>query len=319
MTIGVMVDGKIVQRPYSVASPPVVGRHGRLRVLRPPRPGRDVHAAAVADADRPRDADDRAEGQVRPRARRRPDPRLHLVGHRQCAVRLDDAPAPGRRAVLARPSSSTACRTPHELGYRDIVEDWERTAATIRSPTSRRSPGRTTRANATWPGRTGRVESILGPVLDELGLDADNSIAYICGNPDMILSAEETLLERGYPEDAGPQGALLAEGQGTARRGGRRPRRGDRRRRGERRPVARLPYVAAGAGAGDAADPTTCQCRWCATGRPGSDRPTYQRRWLVVPMDLGSARLPCHRPPAHHSRWYSALGPRFVVRRTAGR
>ena len=28
-----------------------------------------------------------------------------------------------------------------------------------------------------------------------------NSIAYICGNPDMILSAEETLLGRGYPED----------------------------------------------------------------------------------------------------------------------
>ena len=56
-------------------------------------------------------------------------------------------------------------------------------------------------ANADWLGRTGRVETILGPVLDELGLDPANSIAYICGNPDMILSAEETLLGRGYPED----------------------------------------------------------------------------------------------------------------------
>ena len=55
--------------------------------------------------------------------------------------------------------------------------------------------------NAAWTGRTGRVESILGGVLDELGLSAANSIAYICGNPDMILSAEETLLGRGYPED----------------------------------------------------------------------------------------------------------------------
>ena len=50
-------------------------------------------------------------------------------------------------------------------------------------------------------GRTGRVESILGAVLDEHGLHPANSIAYICGNPDMILSAEATLLERGYPED----------------------------------------------------------------------------------------------------------------------
>ena len=56
-------------------------------------------------------------------------------------------------------------------------------------------------SNATWTGRTGRVESILAPVLDELGLTPANSIAYICGNPDMILSAEETLLGRGFPED----------------------------------------------------------------------------------------------------------------------
>ena len=55
--------------------------------------------------------------------------------------------------------------------------------------------------NAGWTGRTGRVESILAPVLDELGLTPANSIAYICGNPDMILSAEETLLGRGYPEE----------------------------------------------------------------------------------------------------------------------
>ena len=28
----------------------------------------------------------------------------------------------------------------------------------------------------------------------------DNCIAYICGNPDMIIAAEETLLGRGFPE-----------------------------------------------------------------------------------------------------------------------
>jgi ferredoxin-NADP reductase len=55
--------------------------------------------------------------------------------------------------------------------------------------------------NAAWTGRTGRVEMILDPVLDELGLSAANSVAYICGNPDMINAAEATLLGRGYPED----------------------------------------------------------------------------------------------------------------------
>jgi ferredoxin-NADP reductase len=38
-------------------------------------------------------------------------------------------------------------------------------------------------------------------VLDELGLTPENSVAYICGNPDMIQTAEERLLARGYAED----------------------------------------------------------------------------------------------------------------------
>ena len=102
MTIGVMVDGKIVQRPYSVASAPARRRQRGLRVLRPARPGRDVHAAALATAGRARDADDRAEGQVHAPARRRPDPHLHLVGDRQRAVRGDDAPAPDRQPAASR-------------------------------------------------------------------------------------------------------------------------------------------------------------------------------------------------------------------------
>jgi ferredoxin-NADP reductase len=56
-------------------------------------------------------------------------------------------------------------------------------------------------SNAAWTGRTGRVESIVGPVFDELGLTPSNAIAYICGNPDMILAAEATLLSRGFPEE----------------------------------------------------------------------------------------------------------------------
>ena len=86
-----------------------------------------------------------------------------------------------------------------DLGYRSLVEGWERSreypvtyVPTVSRP---KDP-----ANASWTGRTGRVESILPSVLDELRLTPDNSIAYICGNPDMIISAEETLLARGYPE-----------------------------------------------------------------------------------------------------------------------
>jgi ferredoxin-NADP reductase len=87
-----------------------------------------------------------------------------------------------------------------ELGYRERVEGWARSGeypVTFVPTVSRPLDP----SNGGWMGRTGRVEMILAPVLDELGLTPANSIAYICGNPDMILSAEETLLSRGYPEE----------------------------------------------------------------------------------------------------------------------
>ena len=88
----------------------------------------------------------------------------------------------------------------HELGYRGLVEGWaaDGTYPVTYIPTVSRPSAP---ENAGWTGRWGRVEAILDPVLDELGLTPANAIAYICGNPDMILSAEATLLGRGFAED----------------------------------------------------------------------------------------------------------------------
>jgi ferredoxin-NADP reductase len=86
-----------------------------------------------------------------------------------------------------------------DLGYRSLLQGWERDGGypvqyipTVSRPSAPE--------NAGWDGRWGRVESIVAPVCDELGLTSDNTIAYICGNPDMILAAEATLLGRGFPE-----------------------------------------------------------------------------------------------------------------------
>ena len=125
-----------------------------------------------------------------------------------------------------------------ELGYRDVLEGWVTSGeypVTYVPTVSRPMDPR----NADWPGRTGRVEMILGGVLDELDLGPGNSVAYICGNPDMILSAEVDAPRARLRRGPGPQGAVLAQGQGAAGRRRRRSRRRDRGRRGERRPVAR--------------------------------------------------------------------------------
>jgi ferredoxin--NADP+ reductase len=199
MTIGVMADGKILQRPYSVASPPAVaGTDGYEFYVRRVQGG--AFTPVLFDlpvGHRMRMIGPKGKFTLLP-----DDDRTHLfissgTGNAPFIAMMkqlihDGAP---RRAVMLNGVSYA-----HELGYRSLLEGWQRSGdypVTFVPTVSRPNDP----ANAGWMGRTGRVEMILDPVLDELGLSPANSIAYICGNPDMIVAAEETLLGRGYPED----------------------------------------------------------------------------------------------------------------------
>ncbi|HEX3428354.1 MAG TPA: FAD-binding oxidoreductase [Candidatus Limnocylindrales bacterium] len=199
MTIGVMVDGKLVQRPYSVASAPsLAGDEGYEFYVRQVQGGTFTPILwKLPVGHGMRMIGPKGKFMLRP-----DDDRTHIfissgTGNapfismmRQ--LLLDGRPRP---AVLLNGVSHA-----HELGYRDLLEGWQASGeypVTFVPTVSRPNDP----LNASWMGRSGRVESILGPVLDELRLTPDNSIAYICGNPDMIVSAEQTLLGRGYPEE----------------------------------------------------------------------------------------------------------------------
>ena len=199
MTIGVMADGRILQRPYSVASPPVVaGTEGYEFYVR------RVHGGAFTPVlfDLPVGHRMRMIGPKGKFTLLPDDDRTHIfissgTGNAPFIAMMKQLLHDGvpRRAVMLNGVSYA-----HELGYRALLEGWESSGeypVTFVPTVSRPDDP----ANASWTGRTGRVETILAPVLDELNLTADNSIAYICGNPDMILSAEETLLGRGYPAE----------------------------------------------------------------------------------------------------------------------
>ena len=199
MTIGVMVEGKLIQRPYSVASPPVVaGDDGYEFYVRLVQGGLFTPLLwQMPIGQGMRMIGPKGKFVLRPN-----DDRTHVfissgTGNAPFVSMMRQLLADGspRRAIFLNGVSHA-----HELGYRERLEAWEATGEypVTYVPTVSRA---TDPLNASWMGRTGRVEMILGPVLDELELDASNSIAYICGNPDMILSAEETLLGRGYPED----------------------------------------------------------------------------------------------------------------------
>jgi ferredoxin--NADP+ reductase len=199
MTIGVMVEGRIVQRPYSVASPPsVAGSDGYELYVRLVQGGTFTPLLWRMDVGQ-------AMRMIGPKGKFMllpDDDRTHIfissgTGNAPFVsmmrqLELDGCP---RRVVFLNGVSYA-----DELGYRERLGEWQTSGSypvTYIPTVSRPDDPR----NGEWTGRTGRVETILGPVLDELGLGPADSIAYICGNPDMILSAEATLLARGYPEE----------------------------------------------------------------------------------------------------------------------
>ena len=200
MTIGVFVDGKIVQRPYSVASPPIdAGDTGYEMYLRLVVGG--TFTPVLWDlpvGHRMRMIGPKGKFMLEPA-----DERTHLfissgTGNapfismmRQALA--DDRP---RQAIFLNGVSHV-----RDLGYRDILEGWEasgeypvRYIPTVSRPNDP--------MNADWTGRTGRVETIVAPIVEELGLRPHDTIAYLCGNPDMIQSAEETLLGLGFAPEA---------------------------------------------------------------------------------------------------------------------
>jgi ferredoxin-NADP reductase len=199
MTIGVFVDGKIVQRPYSVASAPSdAGDTGYEMYLRLVVGG--TFTPVLWDlpvGHRMRMIGPKGKFMLQP-----DDDRTHLfvssgTGNAPFISMMRQALADGRprRAVFLNGVSHE-----RDLGYRDIVETWEasgeypvRFIPTVSRPNDPLNVG--------WTGRTGRVETIVAPILEELGLGPEDTVAYLCGNPDMIITTEATLLEMGFPEE----------------------------------------------------------------------------------------------------------------------
>jgi ferredoxin--NADP+ reductase len=199
MTIGVMVEGKIVQRPYSVASPPREAGAGYEMYVRLVDGGTFTPLLwRLPVGHRMRIIGPKGKFTLAP-----DDDRIHLfissgTGNAPFVAMMRETLADGapRRAIILNGVSYE-----RDLGYRELFEDWQRSGdypVTYIPTVSRPGDPR----NAGWTGRTGRVESIVAPVCEELALTPDNTIAYLCGNPDMIISADTTLLDRGFPEES---------------------------------------------------------------------------------------------------------------------
>jgi ferredoxin--NADP+ reductase len=196
MTIGVFADGKLVQRPYSVASSPRTAAEGYEFYVRLVEGGQFTPLLwRLPVGHRMRMIGPKGKFMLEP-----DDERVHLfissgTGNAPFVSMIRTLVIDGmpREVVFVNGVSYE-----RDLGYRDVVQRWTSGGYPIRYEPTVSRPSHP--HNADWTGRTGRAEAVLGDILDEHRLAPHNAIAYICGNPDMILAAEQLLLERGFPE-----------------------------------------------------------------------------------------------------------------------
>jgi ferredoxin-NADP reductase len=198
MTIGVYADEILYQRPYSVASAPVTrseeGYEMYVRLVPILKFTTLLWRLPVGHKMR----------MIGPKGRfmlQPDDDRTHLFVSTgtgiapfisMCRQLIHDG-VPRRTIML------NGCSYQDELGYRDLLEGWQREGTyplsyvpTISRPQEAR--------NAGWAGRTGRAEAVVADVCREHGLAPGDTIAYLCGNPDMIINVESELLGLGFPE-----------------------------------------------------------------------------------------------------------------------
>ncbi|MFI5255029.1 MAG: FAD-binding oxidoreductase [Candidatus Limnocylindrales bacterium] len=203
LALGLLDGDRILQRPYSTAStaPTASGadRGGPLEFLirRVEGGALTPRLWAVAPGDRVRIGRPKGLFTLLPE-----DPRTHLFVATGTGIApfismleaLLGGPRPPRVLVVHGVSR------PDELGYRERLEAWaaRRPGIGYRPTISRPAEG----GSAGWSGLTGRAEAVLDRVCDEAALDPRDSVAYLCGNPEMIVSAGRILATRGFPAAA---------------------------------------------------------------------------------------------------------------------
>lgn len=209
-SLGLQIEGQLVLRPYSTASPRGATQSLEFLVRYVPTGTFKPALWRAAAGDRIWIGPPKGLFTLRSQ-----DTRTHLfvssgTGLAPFMSMLDDVlglteargdaePAAGAagcpRVVVAHGVSYQT-----ELAYRDRLERLAtRDGRLVYVPTVSRPDHP---ANAAWAGRSGRVESILGQICGELKLGPAETIAYLCGNPDMIESSRTALAGLGFADDA---------------------------------------------------------------------------------------------------------------------
>lgn len=86
-----------------------------------------------------------------------------------------------------------------ELAYRQRLDAWQAQAGLRYLPVVSRPEHPT---NAGWTGHRGHVDAVIDSICAAGTLDPASTVAYLCGNPGMIVATRDVLLRRGLPPTA---------------------------------------------------------------------------------------------------------------------
>ena len=199
--LGLTVGGRLVQRPYSTASPAGTRDELDFLVRLVPNGRFTPRLWAMPVGERLRIGPPKGVFALRQDDERA---RLFLATGTGLApfvsmvatilASRDGASGPAR-VVVVHGVSRVA-----ELAYGDQLRAWaERHPGVAYVPVISRAadPG-----NAGWTGATGRLDAVIDTVCAEQSLDPHDTVAYLCGNPEMITAARERLGTLGFAADA---------------------------------------------------------------------------------------------------------------------
>jgi ferredoxin-NADP reductase len=200
LALGLPVDGRLLQRPYSTASPKGASEEVEFLIRRVPTGAFtpllwELPVGARLRMGRPKGLFTMKPG----------DPRDHLfiatgTGLAPFVAMLETLLAGGGsgerppRAVVVHGVSRVA-----ELAYQERLERWASDGRGVAYAPAISRPDHP--ENAGWSGAVGRVDAILDALCDEQELDPLRTVAYLCGNPEMIAAGERILAARGIPPD----------------------------------------------------------------------------------------------------------------------
>ncbi len=200
VTLGLEVDGHIVERPYSIASDPAEPEI-ELFIERVPEgelsaPLHDVPIGETTLVRRRckglflRDAPVAGHPHVFVATVTGIAPFVSML--RSLRRRLESGEWSADHPVVALQGASRADELGYEAELRSLDEvcDWFSYVPTVSRPWE--DPG--------WTGETGRVEDVLRKYADTAGLRPGHGAVFLCGNPEMITNSRGIMRRRGFAD-----------------------------------------------------------------------------------------------------------------------